>query len=309
MALIFNSITQFEIQPERTKHRVKRDDLDTLTEVWVGPTILEDIFVPLVGNVHPDWSLMTVIDTSIKRLAASVSEVTINYHGKLDNSGTGGYTSLPTISQSWMEGEVSFQVPYSKTQSAIYSRRYTGRAAQVSYLTNLRPTGNPSNIGMANDYLGFTNVWDTITGFAPDGISGSSSPIQIMTCTDVKVDDKAHGWYLVTETYQSKMFPGSVTPPSRVVTAPISVQTVTTSNTLVSSTGTKAQAGAQGAANSAGASLPGSSPGSVQYQVYTQTGVDPAWMGISDAISAGIANAASDTQGTNIGDAGVPLTF
>src|SRR5258708_7179045 len=114
MALIFNSITQFEIQPERTKHRVKRDDLDTLTEVWVGPSDSEDIFVPVIGHQHPDFNLMAVINTSIKRMPANVSEVTINYQGKLDSGGQASYTSVPAISQSWMEGEVSYQTVYSQ---------------------------------------------------------------------------------------------------------------------------------------------------------------------------------------------------
>jgi len=92
MALIFNSVTQFEIQPERTKKRVKRDDLDTLTELWIGPSALEDTFVPPIGTAHSDFSLMTVISTSIKRLPMYVSEVTIEYQGKLDNSGARQYT-------------------------------------------------------------------------------------------------------------------------------------------------------------------------------------------------------------------------
>jgi hypothetical protein len=202
MSLIFNSITQFEIQPERTKKRAKRDDLDTLSEVWVGPSALEDTFVPAIGTVHHDFSLMTVIASSIKRLPMYVSEVTIEYHGKLDNYGTTQYTSVPTISQHWAEGEVSMG-----SGGTTISRRYTGRCVQIDYLTNRRPTGNPTNIGLAQEFLGFTNVWDQVTSF------GSSAtiigpPIKKLSCTDVKIDDKADGWYRVTETYQSRMYPG-----------------------------------------------------------------------------------------------------
>jgi hypothetical protein len=202
MALIFNSITQFEIQPERTKKRVKRDDLDTLTEVWTGPSALEDVFVPPIGAAHHDFSLMTVISTGIKRLPMYVSEVTIEYHGKLDNYGTTQYTSVPTISQHWAEGEVAMS-----SGGTTISRRYTGRCVQIDYLTNRRPTGNPTNIGLAQEFLGFTNVWDQVTSF------GSSAtiiapPIQKLSCTDVKIEDKADGWYRITETYQSRMYPG-----------------------------------------------------------------------------------------------------
>jgi hypothetical protein len=202
MALIFNSVTQFEIQPERTKKRVKRDDLDTLTEVWTGPSALEDSFVPVIGTAHPDFSMMTVISTAIKRLPMYVSEVTIEYHGKLDNYGAAQYTSVPTISQYWAEGEVSLG-----SGGTTISRRYSGRCVQIGYLTNRRPSGNPSNIGAAQEFLGFTNVWDQVTSFGPSSVI-IADPIKKLSCTDVKVDDKADGWYRVTETYQSRMYPG-----------------------------------------------------------------------------------------------------
>jgi hypothetical protein len=202
MALIFNSVTQFEIQPERTKKRVKRDDLDTLSEVWTGPSALEDTFVPAIGTVHPDFSLMTVISTSIKRLPMYVSEITLQYHGKLDNSGASQYTSVPTISQYWAEGEVAMG-----SGGTTVSRRYSGRCAQIDYLTNRRPSGNPTNIGIADGFLGFTNVWDQVTSFGPSPVT-IAPPIQKLSCTDVKVEDKADGWYRVTETYQSRMYPG-----------------------------------------------------------------------------------------------------
>jgi hypothetical protein len=202
MALIFNSITQFVIQPERTKKRVKRDDLDTLTEIWTGPSALEDTFVPPIGTAHPDFALMTVISTSIKRLPMYVSEVTIEYHGKLDNYGSGQYSSVPTISQHWAEGEVALG-----SGGTTISRRYTGRCVQIDYITNRRPSGNPSNIGAAQEFLGFTNVWDQVTSFGSSSVI-IADPIQKLSCTDVKVEDKADGWYRVTETYQSRMYPG-----------------------------------------------------------------------------------------------------
>jgi hypothetical protein len=202
MALIFNSVTQFVIQPERTKKRVKRDDLDTLTEVWVGPSALEDTFVPAIGTTHPDFRLMTVISSSVKRLPMYVSEVTIEYHGKLEGGGSIQYTSVPTISQYWAEGEVAMS-----SGGTTISRRYTGRCVQIDYLTNRRPSGNPSNIGLAKEFLGFTNVWDQITSLGASNVT-IMAPIQKLSCTDVKVEDKADGWYKVTETYQSRMYPG-----------------------------------------------------------------------------------------------------
>jgi hypothetical protein len=224
MSLIFNSIVQFEIQPERTKRRVKRDDLDTLMEVWTGPSDQEDIFVPTIGTVHPQFNLMTVIDTSVKRMPASVSEVTIDYHGKLDSSGQSQYTSVPNINQYWSEGEVSYQINSSVSLTIqgsapglystiiqvgvmTYSHRYTGRCCEIVYLTNRRPTGNPTNLGLSNEFLGFTNEWDLLSGFQPGAkITGGGQPIKKLTCTDVKIEDRADGWYRVTETYQSRQF-------------------------------------------------------------------------------------------------------
>src|SRR4029077_382383 len=109
--------------------------------------------------------LMTVISTSIKRLPMYVSEVKIEQHGKLDNYGAIQYTSVPNISQHWAEGEGAMG-----SGGTIVSRRYTGRCVQIDYLTNRRPTGNPTNIGLAQEFLGFTNVWDQVTSFGPSTV-------------------------------------------------------------------------------------------------------------------------------------------
>ncbi len=272
MAILFNSITQFVQQPERTKRRVKRDDLDTLTEVWVGPSYAEDYFVPRIGAAHPEANLMTVIDTSIKRMAAGVAEVTINYHGKLDNSGTHGYTSVPEISQSWMEGEVSYS-----QGGFTYSRRYTGRCCQISYITNRRPTGNPTNIGLSKEFLGFTNVWEMVTGFTPGGGSGGTgTPISKLTCTDVKIEDKADGWYRVSETYQSRQFPGNYTggdPGGTII-----VKTTLNDQALTSADASGRTTGAaQAATNLYGKPLTTSTPGTNEYDTYLMTAIDPTW--------------------------------
>src|SRR4029077_14668147 len=323
MALIFNSIIQFEIQPERTKHRVKRDDLDTLTEVWTGPSDQEDIFVPAIGTTHPQFNLMNVINTSIKRMSASVSEVTLNYQGKLDNSGTGSYSSLPTINQSWMEGEVSYQTVYTTdvrvpTGSGsyytfpqfglnTYSRRYTGRCSQLSYIITIRPTGNPTQIGVAGDFLGFTNIWETLTAFQPGAsFALQGTPIEQMVCTDVKIEDRADGWYKVTETYQSKQFPGpAVKGPTF---APIGVGT----NVVGGSTQEPApitakntgwlfgQSGAQGAANKAGQPLPSSPAGTYQSDAATQLGMDQTWGQVANAILASGSSDLSSSQPINL---------
>jgi hypothetical protein len=227
MALIFNSITQFQRQPERTKTRVKRNELDTLSEIWVGPSWAEDSFIPAFGTVHQDYNLMNLNNSSVRRLPGSVSEVTLTYQGKLANGSSTGYTSVPTISRSWMEGEVSYQVNHDVTFNlpvigtggygsvsqfgvATYSRRYSGRCVEIAYLTNRIPTGDATMLGAAKGFLGFLNVSDTFSGFSA-GMKlsgGSGGPFEQMVCTDVKVADQANGWYQVTETYQSRMFPG-----------------------------------------------------------------------------------------------------
>lgn len=330
MAVIFNSVTWFEIQPERTKTRVKRDDLDTLTEIFTGPSVYEDIFVPANGSVHSSYNLMTVISTSIRRMPADVSEITVNYHGKLDNSGASGYTSIPTISKSWMEGEVSYQVsgsagytqmplpgsgfgPLTYTQLGIvtYSRRYTGRCVSLAYVTNRVPTGEPTQIGFAKSFLGFQNIWDTMTGFSAGMVlSGAGSTIEKMACTDVRVEDRADGWYRVTEMYQSRMFPGAAgyqfAPPSASAPAPpknissntappnTSAQIVAAAwsaeSTYAAATAALAQSPPGVSPFSAsermpdgsalvvtGSSLPASDSGSVGANTAIQTGMDPVW--------------------------------
>jgi len=290
MALIFNSVTQFEIQPERTKKRVKRDDLDTLSEVWTGPSSMEDTFVPVIGTAHPDFSLMTVISTSVKRLPMYVSEVTLQYQGKLDNSGARQYTSVPAISQYWAEGEVAMGAG-----GTTISRRYSGRCVQIGYLTNRRPSGNPSNIGAAQEFLGFTNVWDQVTSFGASSVI-IADPIKKLSCTDVKVEDKADGWYRVTETYQSRMYPGEsisggVSPPAKPAEhqGPIAI-----TNWFVQPFGDtglfqldpsgkhgqsqQTKGGAQATADSQGQPLATTTPpGSVPADTGQQTGHDPNW--------------------------------
>jgi hypothetical protein len=211
--IIFSSVTDYVIQANRTKRRVKRDELDTLSEVWIGPSWEEDGFVPAIGTRHPDYNLMTVISTEVKRLPATVSEITINYQGKFWGSGT--YVSAPTIEQYWMEGEVTYEVLSSISTGGTSSiqgvqqinRRYRGRCVDISYITNKRPTGNPTGIGLSKSYLGFLNIYDTAMSFQPGAVVGNSGVTTEVTCTNVAIRDRADGWYEVRETYQSRMFP------------------------------------------------------------------------------------------------------
>jgi hypothetical protein len=329
MALIFNSITQFVQQPERTKRRVKRDDLDTVTEVWVGPTVLEDGFVPRIGAKHPEANLMTVLDTSIKRMPASVSEVTINYQGKLDSYGSDSYTSVPTISQSWMEGEVSYQVNGSTSISvsglgpgayviqsgvATYSHRYTGRCAQIVYITNRRPSGNPTQLGLSKDFLGFTNEWDTLSGFQGGAqVNGGGPPIKQMTCTDVAIEDRADGWYRVTETYQSRMFPKTAVSAGGGGSFSFGNIAVNTQQPSSQNTGavTEANLSAQGAAVSAalkaGQPLVGSTdPNAVD--TAQATGINPGWVDVSQVAPA-VAGAISSGNLVDLGGGSYALDY
>jgi hypothetical protein len=318
MAIIFNSITQFERQPERTKTRVKRNELDTLTEIWVGPSGLEDVFIPAFGTVHSDYNLMNMTNSSVKRLPGSVSEVTLTYTGKLANGSSTGYTSVPTIGRSWMEGEVSYQVNSaagftvampgggftSLTQLGVatYSRRYTGRCVEIAYITNRIPSGNATMLGAAKGFLGFLNVSDVFSGFsAGTQLSGGGSPFEQMVCTDVRVVDQATGWYQVTETYQSRMFPGNPGVPIPSVSASrppskpqdnvtgaqgsgISTNTLQTTeaqimqiNQVYNSQYPLARQASEGAASSAGVTLPDPSPiGTAGYSTTQETAMDPA---------------------------------
>jgi len=206
--ILFSSVSSFVLSPGKTKRRVKRDDLDTLQEVWTGPAGAEDSFIPQLGTRHPQYSLMTLIDASTKQLPGLVVEVTLDYHGKLDNTGTSSYTSVPTISRYWSEGEVGYQFGV-----MTMARRYTGRCVTFVYITNRVPSGNPTNLGTAKEFMGFKNVWDQVVNQglpAPPGstITTQLPPIEQMSCTDVRTEDSADGWFRVTETYQSRMFPG-----------------------------------------------------------------------------------------------------
>src|SRR5215510_5196880 len=97
--IIFNSVTSFVLQPQLTKRKVKRDQLDTLSEIYIGPSGGEWSFVPAIGSIHPYYNLLSLISTDVTELPALIVQVTLHYQGKIDNSGTGRYTSVPTISR------------------------------------------------------------------------------------------------------------------------------------------------------------------------------------------------------------------
>lgn len=200
---IFNSVATYILQATRTKRSVKRNELDMLTEVWVGPSGHEDSWIGLVGHKHHDYNVMTVISSDVRRLPGLVSEVTVTYQGKLANVSGGTYVSPPTLDKYWQEGEVSFM---SGSPARTINRRYTGYCVDVSYITNKVPSGKPTGIGTHNHYLGFENIFDIQMG-VQQGISASGGVIQQMCCTNVNIHDRGDGWYEVKETYQSRMFP------------------------------------------------------------------------------------------------------
>src|SRR5215475_8953787 len=292
--LIFSSVTSFVLSPGKTKRRVKRDDLDTLQEVWTGPAGAEDGFIPQIGTKHRLYSLMTLINASTKQLPGLVVEVTLDYHGKLDNTGTSSYTSVPTISRYWSEGEVGYQ-----SGVATMARRYTGRCVTIAYITNRVPSGNATNIGRANEFLGFQNVWDQVVNQGLPPVPGSTittqlPPIEQMCCTDVRTEDTADGWFRVTETYQSRMFPGETI--TRVIPQPPiflgfknmsdipdlfgTPQTSATAQQKANQT----QAAAQQAGDKQGVNVPVSSAGNAA-DIAQSTGLDPAWGNVSTTSS------------------------
>jgi hypothetical protein len=214
--VLFSSITQFIEQVGRTRQVQKRDTLDTLTRIYTGPTAQLADFIPANGTPDVQYSLMTVISVTSKDLGhgSGVSEVQVNYQGKLASGSR--YTSLPTISTSWSEGEISYSQVSATTVAGLpsvsvmsFSHRYTGRNVTVAFITNFRPSGEPTNLGKAKGYMGFTNEWDTLSAISYGAQGMVSGYFQDIRCTDVKVDDIADGWYKVTETYQSRMFPSS----------------------------------------------------------------------------------------------------
>jgi hypothetical protein len=187
----------------------------------------------------------------------------------------------------------------------------------ISYLTNRRPTGNPTNLGLAKDYLGFLNEWEIVSGFQGGAtISGSTTPIKQMTCTDVKVDAHADGWYRVTETYQSRQFPGAV-PIAQSLNA-VSIRNTGSSGidgtaiwAAQEARATQVQAAAQWAALGQSSALPMSPAGSVGESIRQQTGIDPAWNDLQSAVPVAAAAGSTPTidTATGIGGGATPLTY
>jgi len=206
--LIFNTVTQFILQAQKTKQVVKRNDLDKLTEVWVGPAGGEDAFIPAIGAQHSQYNLMRLAAADSRQMPGLVVEVSLHYQGKLENSGSGTYTSVPTINRYFLDGELSYQ-----EGSATYSLRYTGRCVELNFITNLVPNGNPTYLGLATGYSGIQNQWEMVTeqNLSTSGETiGTGAPYSRMDCTDVRIEDSADGWYKITETYQTRMYPGVV---------------------------------------------------------------------------------------------------
>jgi hypothetical protein len=248
--LIFNSVTSFVLQPQKTKQIVKRNDLDKLLEVYVGPAGGEDAFIPQIGAHHHQYNLMRFIGAETRQMPGLVVEVSLHYQGKLIHSGSGTYTSVPTINRYFLDGEISYQ-----EGQYTYSLRYTGRCVQMSFITNLVPNGNPTYLGLAKGYSGIENQWSMVT---EDNLSIPASgetiktglPYERMDCTDVRIEDDADGWYKITETYQTRMYPGMIfhSPPPPQISA---------GNHLISAPESTQQADTQQAATKAAESQDG----------------------------------------------------
>jgi hypothetical protein len=290
--VLFSSITAFVEQVNRQKRWEKRDMLDTLIRIYTGPTEQVDGFKPANGSPDAQYNLMTVLRATDKDLGhgRGVSEVTVEYQGKLTSGSR--YTSTPTISTSWSEGEVSYsQASVLQNGAPVtysYSHRYTGRNVTIAYITNFRPSGEPTNLGIAKGYMGFSNQFDILSGISYSVGVSSGSPISDMRCTDVRVEDLADGWFRVTETYQSRMFPGDAS--GSPLAGKMFYSTVLVDS---SSGGQQDQAGSSGYVSGLAAALaaataavdqpgysgplPSSPSGSVGADTALNTGLDPAW--------------------------------
>jgi hypothetical protein len=284
--VLFSSITQFVEQVNRQKRWEKRDTLDTLVRIYTGPTEQVDGFKPNNGAPDAQYNLMTVIRATDKDLGhgRGISEVTVEYQGKLTSGGQ--YTSVPTISTSWSEGEVSYTqssttYPAGAPVTYSYSHRYTGKNVAIAYITNFRPSGQPTNLGLAKGYLGFTNEFDILTAVTYNVGGGSGGYFSDIRCTDVRIQDLADGWFRVTETYQSRIFPSGAS--GSPIAGKIFYSSKLVDNTLGQGStdnyyaSVDAAAAGQASANAAGQSLPSSPVGSVGADTVTNTGLDPAW--------------------------------
>lgn len=339
--VLFSSITQFVEQVNRQKKWQKRDTLDTLVRIYIGPTEQVDSFKPANGSPDAQYNLMTVLSATDRDLGhgRGVSEVTVTYQGKLTNGSY--YSSTPTISTSWSDGEVSYTQsgttwPAGAPVQYSYSHRYTGRNVTIAYITNSRPSGEPTNLGKAKGYLGFDNEFDILTAVNYSAPSGASSGyFQDMRCTDVRIQDLADGWFRVTETYQSRLFPtnaqgspiaGKIFYSSTLVTpdlqgdafvspqkyeSEVAAQAASNTGNGGTSSAQVAAASAVGAQVSADQSptvrtsgqLPGSPLGSVAADTAQKLGIDPAWQASDQAIGASVATNAPTGIATGSGDA------
>jgi hypothetical protein len=307
--VLFSSVTAFVEQVGRQKSWEKRDTLDTLTRIYTGPTALLDKFTPVNGARDAQYSLMTVLSAKSKDLGQGigVSELTVNYHGKLAN-GT-AYMSVPTISTSWSEGEVGWtsavmggesQPGFTISSGTVkWTHRYTGRNVVLAYITNYRPSGNPTLAGTAKGYMGFTNEADYLVSFS-SSIEATAAYAPNMLCSDLRIEDVADGWFKVTETYQSRYLPASISIPQNKIYYSTTMAdvplggggTVTREHIdFVKNPAAPAANQAQGGWQAANPDTPSGSspPGSVGADTAAVTGIDPASQAESQLIAAGMA--------------------
>jgi hypothetical protein len=209
-----------------------------------------------------------------------------------------------------------------------YSHRYTGRNVTMAYVTNFRPSGEPTNLGIAKGYMGFSNQFDILSGISYSVGVSSGSPISDIRCTNVAVQDLADGWFRVTETYQSRMFPGDAQGAplagkmfySTVLVDSSSGQqqdnagssgyesglaaAIAAATAAVDNPATLAAAAVSESASArAQSSLPISPPGSVAADTALNTGLDPAWQASYQGPAAAVTTTPSADIAPGSGDA------
>lgn len=242
MRAILTNVLAFVEQPGRRVIQQKRNSLDTLDAIFIGPTSQELNNMPAWGSRHRSFPFMTCETAEVTSREGGLSEIHAHYVGKIF-SNTSVIVTTPVISTSWHEQSLSWTTNTAKVDHVIspavyapaidihrfpdhlltpavhtlgylmisYAMRYTSKAVTFKYLTNVRPvTGDAFNgtfAAAATGFLGLRNydVQAMASSVTLDPAQALiAEPIQLDSLTDVQVNDLDNGWFECSEVYMRR---------------------------------------------------------------------------------------------------------
>ena len=233
-SILQTNITQFVEQPGRTIQRTQ-GGLDKMTAKLLGPYWLADAQRPGQRRTSSGFSDDVCCLFEHHQLqAGGLGEITVNYAGRTDTTGTQNFTSETLVSFSRSEKEVSYQQFYQQRLTIIipglaqwkigtdsYVLKYLTQNVSHKYVTNFLPPGpqfDATGASVVDSWIRYNGRGggDVTVGneSAPDPgalafwqsnnvITGTVGPFNV--CTQFSPNQVIGPWYECQETWEPRI--------------------------------------------------------------------------------------------------------